>query len=478
MRDIARRSPGSGRCTRQRGGYLRQALVAALLALMALSWPWLAAQPALADDRPPGGVLSDPVVRAVDIASPAVVRIIAVYTARITFFICGQSITLPANGGTYTIGWSGSGAFVSANGDILTAGHVVDDSAPSLEAGIFESPRSSPDIAQLLDDNASCLHLPTTLTPNDVAQGAVQDLGIPYQAFPTKPTFSVFDSTSFSGTLSAGANSNGVLATLEPVPHEEATVLAFSTFVQDDLAVVHVNLQDTPSIQLDDSAAVAPQDKLTIIGFPGNGDLDPELGGNDPTNLLTPSVNTIVVSAIKHNGNGSQLIQVGGNVEHGDSGGPALDADGRIVGVVSFGGLDQPDGTSFLRASNSALRLIQQASVNTQSGAFQRAWQQAFTDYAATYAGHWHKAAQELDALSAKYPDFHGVMPYKAYADVAATREQVTLGNLAPDVLIVGGLAAGVLVLLIVVVLVSMVASRRRRSQARAAASMPRVPVG
>jgi len=75
----------------------------------------------------PGGNISDPVVRKVDIARPAVVRIITTIGGRLTvrFAPTPQSATFPLNGGSYPLTLSGSGAFVSASGDILTADHVV-----------------------------------------------------------------------------------------------------------------------------------------------------------------------------------------------------------------------------------------------------------------------------------------------------------------------------------------------------------------
>src|SRR5262249_28933069 len=159
---------------------------------------------------------------------------------------------------------------------------------------------------------------------------------------------------------------------------------------------------DTPSIQLGDSTNIAQQDQLTIIGFPANGDVpasNDTTDGNPSTGFFTSSVNKVYVSAIKQNDKGSSLIQIGGNVEHGDSGGPALDDNGNIVGVVSFGGLDLPDGTSFLQASNSAQQFVKDLQLDTRPGAFQIAWSQALTAYSSTDAGHWHQAQQQLQKL-------------------------------------------------------------------------------
>jgi S1-C subfamily serine protease len=444
-------------------GALLLAGVAALLPVSARS--------ASADGRPPGGVLSDSVVRAVDVASPAVVRIVTTVSGKVTLPLCGTFVTLPVSGAPYTLGWSGSGAFVSANGDILTAGHIAQIEAADEIDGLYHNGRAAVDIAIALNNNAACLGLGFIVTPNDVANGVVPALGITPQFVPSSPTptYYSFQSTSYSGELTGSGSTQGELATLLAAPNLKATPVDVSPFEQDDVALLHVALTDTPSIQLGDATAVAAQDKLTIIGFPGNGDLDAALGGLDPTNLLTPSVNVVTVSAIKHNKNGSQLIQVGGNVEHGDSGGPALDADGHIVGIVSFGGVDLPVGTSFLRSSENARAMLKSHNIDTKPGAFQTAWQQAFADYSATYSGHWRKAADELNALSAKYPDFRAVTPYKAYAATAAANEQVNGSTQTPSLLVIGAVAVGAILLLIVVIALIVGAQRRARQRRLAA---------
>src|SRR6266702_2171500 len=75
----------------------------------------------------PGGNVADPVVRAVDIAEPAVVRIITSLGGHLTVhFSNTNSVTFPqGTGNSYQLDLSGTGTFISAHGDILTADHVV-----------------------------------------------------------------------------------------------------------------------------------------------------------------------------------------------------------------------------------------------------------------------------------------------------------------------------------------------------------------
>src|SRR5260370_35592485 len=120
---------------------------------------------------------------------------------------------------------------------------------------------------------------------------------------------------------------------------------------------------------------------------------------------------------------GAPVIQVAGNVEHGDSGGPGLDNQGNIVGIVSFGAAG-PGSTSFLQASNSAQALVQGLGLNTTPGSFQKSWGQAFTDYASSTPGHWHKAQQEFQQIAAHYPLFKAITPYLNYAAAQAKTEK------------------------------------------------------
>lgn len=448
-------TPGTSRRGWRAGLFGLFAIAATLIGLTTLSSP-----PARAAGRPPGGRLSDPVVREIVIASPAVVRIATEYDATLSLSVCGARTTLPGNDKTYPMTFTGSGAFVSGNGDILTADHVVHSDKQTLDDYILQLPDVDRDVARFLTQ--ACQVSPP-ITAADVYNGILQASGIPITTTYSDPKITAWRSTSFTGALTASApSSQSMVDGLMKAQRFPATVTRSSEFQQDDLALLRVALRDTPSIQLDKSAEVAVGDSLTIIGFPGNGDLNA-----DPTNLLTPSVNTAVVSAIKRNDNGSPLLQVGGNVEHGDSGGPALDAQGRIVGVVSFGGTDTPGITAFLRASDSAQSLLSAASIDTRPGTFQQMWRDAFLAYADDRPGHWGRAARAFEALNARYPEFRGADSYKAYAQVAAATETDTNTPQLPLPLPVLAAIAGGVMLLVVLLLVTLVVRARRRAAKR-----------
>jgi hypothetical protein len=240
--------------------------------------------------------------------------------------------------------------------------------------------------------------------------------------------------------------------------------------IGNDVAIIHVDgLTDMPSVPIGDSDAVSPTDTLTIIGYPGNGDMNHYNQGNPsivPNDFLTESINQVYVSAIKTNDAGGKLIQVGGNVEHGDSGGPALNAAGEIVGVVSFGGTDMPDGTSFMQASSNALPLIQQAGIDTTPGTFEKLWTQALADFGSTASGHWHKAAQELQTIQSNYPNFHGADDYLTYAQQQAQNESSSDGGLSANTTTLAGIGLGALALIALIAIIVAAAAGRRKTPA------------
>ena len=395
--------------------------VALLLFTVLLSLYAVTGSTASADDIP-GGNVTDTSVRAVDIAKPAVVRIFTTVNSHLLVSFPTGTISFPLSGNGYQLQLSGSGTFISAHGDILTADHVVNPPArdPAISQAFDDS------AAQDVTDYVNQHNIYGSQQTRDQIDQALRSGQIQSQPKYDSVASEVFLSTDYTGSLSATdlqSTPTDIHAPVDKIEQE-------SSFDQKDVAIVHAQFDDTPSVQLGDSSNVQQQDQLKIIGFPGNGDVS-----NSPTNLLTSSVNIINVSSIKTTNNGAQVIQVGGNVEHGDSGGPALDNAGNVVGIVSFGisSNNSPGGTSFLQASNSARELVQKQGLDTTPGAFQKLWNQAFTDYGMTTAGHWHKAQSELQQLATRYPLFKAVTPYLTYATKQAKTEPIAATQATPQ---------------------------------------------
>lgn len=397
---------------------------------------------------------NDPIRTAVDLAKPAIVRIATTTSGRLIVHFPTGDVTFPQSGNPYDLQVFGTGTFISAHGDILTADHVVSPPAQVL------AEIALPDITNYINQH----NLAGTMVTADEVNQAIQSGQIPVDARYGPKSSEVFLDTDYTGPLSA--------TTLQNIPstlHKTVdSIEKESSFNQEDIAIIHAPFSDMPSVQLEDSSTVQEQDQLTIIGFPGNGDVSMK-----PTDWLTASVNKLTVSSLKTTDSGTPLIQVGGNVEQGDSGGPALDSTGKIVGVVSFFITDgSPGQTSFLRTSASVQKLISMLNLDLTPGNFQNKWHQAFTDYSAATPGHWHKATQELTSLAAAYPLFRAIIPYLQNAQLQAKTERLPVTHRPPVPassrlpslpLIIWIVAAATLLLLSIIICFSALRYRSRR---------------
>src|SRR5260370_33950560 len=149
--------------------------------------------PAVYADGTPGGKVADPVVRAVDIAKPAVLRIITFLTGQLTVrFSATQNVTFPQGGNGYQIALSGSSTFITAHGDILTADHVVNPPHQVLQQ------QAAQDIANYMN---GILKANPSVTPDQVTAELASGQLSSNAQYPTPPQSLVYLSTDFTGPL-------------------------------------------------------------------------------------------------------------------------------------------------------------------------------------------------------------------------------------------------------------------------------------
>ncbi len=81
--------------------------------------------------------------------------------------------------------------------------------------------------------------------------------------------------------------------------------------------------------------------QLFVYGYPG------PVTNNDfvaARSAIEPTLTTGIVSAIKESVNGWPIIQMDANINHGSSGGPVCNEDGEVVGLTTFGSIENTGG--------------------------------------------------------------------------------------------------------------------------------------
>lgn len=389
----------------------------------------------------------------VNLASPAVVRIVSEVDGRVICKTCandGSDIAFPLDGSAYALAFSGSGAFISSDGYVLTADHVVDYA------------NNDQIILDFFNQAVNEFAQATGYSQSDAQTIFLQLVNENLISIPTKVmSQKVFLSTAYTGTLT---NPSGVTS------YDITRIVANSPVDKQDVAVVKVEAHDMPYLQLAPANSVKVQDTITAVAYPADADtgdftalLSPSSGGNVNTanSLLTASVNTAQVTGQKTFADGTPVYETSGLANHGSSGGPVIDTQGRVIGVVDAIALSNGQEDTrvvYLIPSDVAAQYVRQSGA-TSGGAFMAAWSKAITEFDATAPCHFTNAKRDLTTLKNSYPAFGGVTPYLTEAQNKATAAECPAPG--PSLGLIAGICGGALVLLVVAIVLIVALTRR-----------------
>ena len=133
-------------------------------------------------------------------------------------------------------------------------------------------------------------------------------------------------------------------------------------FSSNDVALLKINTRQAPALLLGDADKVNQNDSISLIGFPS--DADNQLTAN---NVITPSVTNGNVSSIRTtSGKISRLFQSDADASGGNSGGPALEKNGEVIGIVTYRFKDNEVANaakSYIREINDLKTLLKNSSI-------------------------------------------------------------------------------------------------------------------
>lgn len=104
-----------------------------------------------------------------------------------------------------------------------------------------------------------------------------------------------------------------------------------------------------PSLKLGSSEDLKDGDAILVVGFPGA--VSGKEGGSllDYSSSTKATVTRGIVSSIKKDSQGQNLIQTDASIGHGNSGGPAFNSKGEVVGIATYGISGEVGSFNFLR---------------------------------------------------------------------------------------------------------------------------------
>ncbi len=349
-----------------------------------------------------------------DALSPAVVQIFHTVCGILT--VDGKTI-----GQSACVSFSGSGFLATSSGYIATNGHVVVYTAKDaladliisndavlegylqglgLNAAQIAATKSDPAalaalISKIYDLPDSSLHFADKGDMTLVALGSDQPDIKKLISIRTSGQLAQFkrDTSSIKQATIVGYNYNA---------KDSFTAIANpkAGFSASDVALLKVNVNGAPAIPIETGRVVQNED-IVIMGFPG--DANNSLTDNQQTDV---TVTDGVVSSIRQAAGGKgTLYQSDADASHGSSGGPAIDQEGKVIGLMTYRYADSNSGDaakSYIRAIADFTQLAADKGVTIDpASATQDEWEKGLELYSHS---HYSAALKDFDKVQAAYP--------------------------------------------------------------------------
>jgi serine protease Do len=227
-----------------------------------------------------------------------------------------------------------------------------------------------------------------------------------------------------------------------------------------DIAILKIDArEEMPVLSL--ASADLPQvgEQLFVYGFPG------PVTNNDfvsAASAIEPTLTTGIVSAIKQSVGGWPLVQMDANINHGSSGGPVCNQRGEVVGLTTFGSLENNGvlaaGLNFAVPVTILNEYLDSAGINARPGGATHRFSQALEEYDRHQYG---AALRGFEAVLRLNPHYPGIYTY-----IADCRDNVKKGKGR----IIGSVERIFFIVTILLVLLALLAGFGiRRSKKRAA---------
>ena len=207
-----------------------------------------------------------------------------------------------------------------------------------------------------------------------------------------------------------------------------------------DVAILKIDARNLPTLVLGDSDRVQLGQPVHLLGFPGVVMYHDLL---DKRSAVEASITSGRISSVRVDARGAPVIQTDAAASWGNSGGPAVDGRGEVVGILTFISLTADEtqaiqGFNFLVPSNIVREFARTSGAGLESPSpFNAVWHDAVSRFS---RGDWTGAQARLDAAARLVPNLPDVQRLQAEAQL-----RILQGSGRPFPVVLGGVAAAAL---------------------------------
>jgi S1-C subfamily serine protease len=228
-----------------------------------------------------------------------------------------------------------------------------------------------------------------------------------------------------------------------------------------DVAIIKIEKTNLPTVRLGDDSQVTTGDRIYVIGYPAVATFHELLSAES---ISEASLTSGLISARKKMQGGWDTFQTDAAITHGNSGGPAFNERGEVIGIATFGSIDykrggqEVQGMNFLVPISIAKQFLNEINVKPQESQLSKLYAQGLVYYDKQEYKNALEKFREVNELNPGYPY---VAKYISDSRIAINegRDRST-----PSWVFIGVAAlAGVFVLLLVGGVIAFLWFRRRK---------------
>lgn len=150
-----------------------------------------------------------------------------------------------------------------------------------------------------------------------------------------------------------------------------------------DVAILKIDKTNLPTVTLGDDAAIKTGDQVYAMGYPGIATVTEVL--NIEQALQEPTLTSGIISAKKEMSGGWSVLQTDADIHGGNSGGPLFNPSGEVVGINTFGMIDETgtaaSGMNFAVPISIARQFLNEINVQPSESEFTKQYKQAISLY-------------------------------------------------------------------------------------------------
>ena len=187
-----------------------------------------------------------------------------------------------------------------------------------------------------------------------------------------------------------------------------------------DVAILKIDGRNNlPTVTLGDDSKMQTGDRVYAMGYPGAATLHE--GVNILQSMQEPTLTSGIISARKQMTGGWGVFQMDAAIHYGNSGGPLFNEEGEVIGVNTFGSVDESSGTlvggmNFAIPISIAKQFLNEINVTPEESSFTTNFKKALSAY---NSGDFKTALDLLHSINDTNPGFPVVQDLLADVRVA-----------------------------------------------------------